>query len=88
MREARASCDERLVECQEVLEVADRAIKQQNELIGLQAEQISDLKFNYNIVKSELDARSAELGAWYRNPAITIPLSFVLGAYVMSQVSK
>jgi hypothetical protein len=60
----------------------------QNEIISKQADQISDLKFNYGVVKSHLNEMSSELSAWYRNPAIIIPLSFVAGAVVMSQVSK
>lgn len=83
-----ATCEQRLADCEELVEIADRAIKQSNELIALQGEQISDLKFNYNIVKSELEERNSELGSWYRNPVVMIPVSFILGAYVMSQVSR
>jgi len=83
-----ATCEDRLAACEEVLEAADRAIKNQGELISKQSEQIQDLKFNYNIVKAQLNEQIAETNAWYRNSAIIIPLSFVAGAVVMSQVSK
>jgi hypothetical protein len=85
---ATASCEERLKQCDELVEVADRAIQQQSDLISLQGEQISDLKFNYNIVKNRLEEVERESAAWYRNPVVMVPLSFIAGAYVMSQVSK
>ena len=85
---ARATCESQLSECNEVLEVADRAIKVQQNLIGMQADQISDLKFNYNIVKNQLQEVERDRNSWYRNPMIIVPLSFVLGAVVYSQATK
>ncbi len=81
-------CKEQLASCEEVIVAADAAIQQQQRLIGLQSDQISDLKFNYKIVRAELEERNLELGAWYRQPAIIVPLSFILGAYVFSQVGR
>lgn len=85
---ARATCEERLQQCNELVEVADRAIKQQGETISLQSEQINDLKFNYKVVKNQLEEQQRDSAAWYKQPAIIIPLSFVLGAYVFSQVGR
>jgi hypothetical protein len=81
-------CTDKLDECQQLNELADRVIASQRKLISMQQDQISDLKFNFNIVKSALREQQEEASAWYRNPMIIVPLSFVAGAVVMSQVSK
>ena len=74
--------------CNEMVDLADKAIKEQAKLIVLQADHISDLKFNYSVVKSALREQQERANAWYRNPMIVVPLSFVAGAVVFSQVSK
>jgi hypothetical protein len=82
------ACTKRLRDCESLVWQGNKVIVDQQILIGLQADQISDLKFNYNIVKSRLNEVTEEKNAWYRNPMIIVPLSFVAGAVVFSQVSK
>lgn len=88
MKARATSCEQRLKACDELAEVAHRAIVQQSELINKQSEQIQDLKFNYKIVKSQLEETQREALSWYRNPIVVVPLSFIAGAYVMKQVGK
>lgn len=86
--ESLAECQARVGECEELLDFANRAIQRQGELIYQQSEQLHDLRFNYKIVKNRLEEVESEAGAWYRNPVIVVPLSFVLGAVVYSQATK
>ncbi len=76
--------EERVWDCEALAETAHKTIQLQSEVIATQGNQIADLKFNYNIVKAQLDDQKV----WYREPAIVVPLSFILGALTMSQVSK
>ncbi len=75
-------------ECQELLNLADRALAEQRKLIGMQSDQISDLRFNYSIVRARLDEVDRENNAWYKRPEIIVPLSFIAGAFAMKQVGK
>lgn len=82
------SCEKQLQDCEDVLEAADRAIKAQGDLISKQSDQIQDLKFSYSIVRSQLEEVERDRSAWYRNPIIVVPLSFIAGAYLTRQVGK
>lgn len=71
-------------DCDSVIEAANKAIKNQAELISLQSDQIESLRFDYNVVKAQLK----ETDSWYRQPSIVVPLSFIAGALVTGYLGR
>lgn len=78
------TCPERLSECETLIDLGNNVIVQQMDLIHMQSDQIEALKFNYGEVKEALASQQV----WYRQPEFLIPVSFIAGAVVMSQVSR
>lgn len=75
-----SNCEQDLAQCSEVVEAANKAIKSQGDLIGLQSDQIESLKFDNIVLQQQLK----EQQVWYRQPELMIPVSFVLGAISIS----
>lgn len=72
-------CQEQVVRCEEVIDKADGLIQEQRALIQTQdnaikkAHEIID-KEHEQVISLERDNKR-----WYRNPAVTIPSSILLG---------
>lgn len=71
-------------DCDDALNAATRAIKNQNELIGMQSDQIEALRFDAVALKSQLNNEHA----WYKSPSFLIPLSFIAGAVTISHIGR
>lgn len=82
--EGAPTCQDRLSLCEAIIDNADVAIKSLTTVIAKQKNEIDLFNDRYDVMKRELAVQQA----WYRNPSIVFPVAFVLGAVVMSQVSR
>jgi hypothetical protein len=81
--ESLAECQERAGECEVILDLSARTIKQQQGVITLQAEQISDLKFNYDIVKNQLEEQRP---SFFERPEFVAPAA--IAACLLLKICK
>jgi len=85
---AEPSCPERVKKCEEVLKSATETIKVQDLLIEAQDTKITiqdqQLTQTYKLLQDERERADA----WYHDPALLIPTSFLLGFVAASLLKK
>lgn len=75
-------------DCERVISAADAALKARDGEIAAQKTAIDDLTNDLVATQARLNADTAELHAWYRNPFILIPLGVLVGGATTLYLKK
>lgn len=83
----RADCNSQLKSCDEALTAAGEVIEAKKKVISLCNLGLSQTLEKNKILKIEVDEKSRELDAWYRNPFIVGALGIAAGIVII-EVAK
>lgn len=82
--DALIQCNERVRDCEEVLDAADTQIKTLTKIAELQTVEIGQLNGALQYTERELEKEKV----WYKQPSFTVPFSLVLGILIGTQVTR
>lgn len=85
---AQDSCSLKAKECEEILEIANKIIKDQNKQIIDQAVLIEEQSNLNKETYKQLQEEQKSNGAWYRNPVNMILIGIAVGVVGGAYVSK